>query len=101
MLVPKQTDWPPFARDRQIRGAIAVEVREYRARNQTEPRESLCVLRIFNPAAIRATKQQRRRCFGIAGRHYPPANEKVDLAVAVNVRGCQRTSGRLLSRQLI
>ena len=77
VVVEKNANWTPLAREQQIGMAIAVDVTEDRAVHETDLSERAAPRLVRLKPALVITKNSRRCRFGIAACHDAPAHEQV------------------------
>ena len=100
-MVSEDPHRPPFARQHQLRQAIAVQVAPNRAADQADLRQSFCVFRVQLPSTARVAKEHRRGGLRIASRNDAPPDKQTEMSVPIEIRQSERPGAARLARQTV
>ena len=84
-FIPENPQGSPITGEHEFRPTIHVEVGEHGTADESDAGKSATGLGIEAQAAMIVAQQGGRSPFGIAARHDAPADEQVEIAIAVEV----------------
>ena len=99
VVVEKDANWTPLAREQQIGVAIAVDVAEDRAVHETDVCERAAPRLVRLKPALVIAENSRRCRFGITAWQDASAHEQIQLTIAINVAKCQRAAAGFKRRE--